>query len=321
MDYIAHAKALKKVGISVAPLRTDGSKLPKIKWAVYQTRIMADFEIEKHFKDCGGVAAITGNISNLYVLDFDLKYQHESQNFWKDFMSKVPKELRKKLFVNRTKNNGMHVWMRTTFEDKSRKLTRRASTIPELLTRFDELILTGKNEMEASEQILKSPFEVVIETRSRGSYAVFYHPEYTRLYGTKLQMLTLEEVNLLNEIAYSLDFCYQPPKVYVAKGKEFSTVKQFNEDATPELIVQLLESTGMFSSVGTESNGNIKVLRSGSNAKYSGRVFLQNAVFHIFSQNTMFDTTMKNSFSPFEVYMVTKNLTHEQAVKELTKAS
>ena len=99
MNYIKEAKALKKIGVSVVPLRTDGSKLPKIKWAVYQTRIMADFEIETHFEDCGGVAAITGEISNLYVLDFDLKYQHESQDFWKDFMDKIPTELKKKLMM------------------------------------------------------------------------------------------------------------------------------------------------------------------------------------------------------------------------------
>ena len=319
MDYIKQAKALKKIGVSVVPLRTDGSKLPKIKWAVYQTRIMADFEIETHFEDCGGVAAITGEISNLYVLDFDLKYQHESQDFWKDFMDKIPTELKKKLFINTTKNNGMHVWMRTDFEDKSRKLTRRASTIPELMLRYEELVKQGKEPLMASEQILKSPFEVVIETRSRGSYAVFYHPEYTRFYGTKLQKLTLEEVELLNETAYSLDYCYQQPRVYDVGGADFSTVRKYNDDADAYRTVSLLEATGMFSVVGTERNGDMKVLRLGSSAAYSGRVFAQTGVFHVFSQNTMFDTTVKNSFSPFEVYMVTKNLTHEQAVKELSK--
>ena len=96
MDYIEHAKALKKIGVSVVPLRTDGSKLPSMKWKPYNERLMADFEIEKHFKDCGGVAAVTGEISRLYVLDFDLKYQLDTQDFWTAFMEKVPKEMKKK---------------------------------------------------------------------------------------------------------------------------------------------------------------------------------------------------------------------------------
>lgn len=319
MDYTAQAKALKDIGISVVPLRKDGSKLPKIKWAIYQERIMADFEIEQHFKECGGVAAITGKISNLYVLDFDLKYQHDTQDFWKAFMDKVPEEMKKRMFINRTRNNGFHVWIRTEFEDTSRKLTRRANTIPELMGRYQLMLEEGISPIAASENLLKSPFEVIIETRSRGSYAVFYHTDYTRFYGKKLNRFTIEEVEFLNEIAYSLDFAFEPERVHIGKVQEFSTVRQFNESATPQDVMQLLESTGMFSYVGTERGGNLKVLRRGSKAKYSGRIFLQNAVLHLFTQNSIFSTLNKTSFSPFEVYMVTKNLTHEQAVKELSK--
>jgi len=319
LDYISQAKALKKIGVSVVPLRTDGSKLPKIKWAVYQDRIMADFEIEQHFKDCGGVAALTGKISNLYVLDFDLKYQHETQDFWKAFMAEVPIELKKKMFINRTRNNGFHIWIRTEFEDTSRKLTRRASSIPELMDRYQIMINEDISPITASENLLKSPYEVIIETRSRGSYAVFYHVDYQRFYGKKLHKFTIEEVELLNNIAYSLDFAFSPEKVVSTDIKTFSTVRRFNESATASEVLQLLESTGMFQYAGSDREGNLKVLRRGSNSKYSGRVFMQNAVLHLFSQNSIFSTYNKSSFSPFEVYMITKNLTHEQAVKELSK--
>lgn len=320
MNYIEQAKALKNRGISVVPLKLDGSKLPKIKWSIFQDRIMSDWEIEHHFAECGGVAAITGNVSKLYVLDFDLKYQHKSQDFWKAFMEKVPKDIRKKLLVNNTRNKGKHVWFRTDFEDKSRKLTRRASTIPELMLRYNELIAEGIEDLKASEQILKAPFEVVIETRSRGSYAVFFHEEYIRFYGKKLLYLTLEETELLNEIAYSLDYCYLPPKKSQSRGKGFSTVKKYNEDATPDSVLDLLTQTGMFTFVGAERSGDYKVLRLGSKAEHSGKIFQQNAVLHLFTQNTMFDTTVKNSFSPFEVLMISQNLTHEQAVKALTNS-
>ena len=319
MDYIKQAKALKNKGISVVPLRTDGSKLPSLKWSAYNDRIMSDFEIETNFKDCGGVAAVTGEISQLYVYDFDLKYQLDSQDYWKAFMDRVPKELKKKFLINKTKNGGFHVWFRTAYVDKSRKLTRRANTIPELMDRYETLTSQGVDPVKASGMLLKSPFEVIIETRSRGSYAVFYHPEYTRFYGTKLQTLTIEETEFLNEIAYSLDFAFMQEKIYVGKVNHFSTVKKYNEDATTSSVLDLLTSCGMFSYVDTERDGNIRILRVGSKSEYSGRIYVRNSVLHLFSENTIFSSLNKMSFSPFEVYMVCNNFNHEQAVNALTE--
>ena len=239
MDYRKTAKKLKDLGVSVVPLKIDGSKLPKIKWKIYQERLMNDFEIEKYFKECGGVAALTGKSSRLYNLDFDLKYQLDTQDFWKDFMDKVPKYMKKRMLVNTTRNNGMHVWLRTDFEATSTHLTRRASTIPELMIKYDKLLEVGKDPQQASELILKKPYEVVIETRSKGSYAVIAHPDYKRIYGT-LHEFTIEEVEFLNEIAYSLDYCYQPKIIFKGSTKQFATVRKYNEEATGALTLSLL---------------------------------------------------------------------------------
>ena len=113
LDYRKTAKKLKDLGISVVPLRTDGSKLPAIKWSIYNERLMTDFEIDKYFKSCGGIAAVTGKISRLYCLDFDLKYQLESQDYWTAFMEKLPKHIKGKMLINETKNGGKHIWVRT----------------------------------------------------------------------------------------------------------------------------------------------------------------------------------------------------------------
>lgn len=319
IDYRKTAKKLKDLGISVVPLRTDGSKLPAIKWSVYQDRIMADFEIEEHFKACGGIAAVTGKISRLYCMDFDLKYQLPSQDYWKAFMEKLPKHVKGKFLINQTKNNGKHIWVRTDYEYKSTHLTRRASTIPELMGRYNELIEKGKTPVEASELILRNPYEVVIETRSRGSYAVIAHPEYSRFYGKEIKEFTLDEVEMLNNAAYSLDYLYQPKPVFTGEAQDFGTIRKFNESGSGAKTLSMLESSGMFTYVDTERNGNIKVLRMGSKSGYSGRIYVDTGVFHVFSPNTLFDINQKSSFGPFEVYCVTNNLTPEQAVKQLNK--
>lgn len=320
IDYRKTAKKLKDQGISVVPLRTDGSKLPAMKWSIYMERLMTDHEIDKYFKECGGVAAVTGKISRLYCLDFDLKYQLETQDFWKDFMDKLPKHVKGKMLVNETKNGGKHIWVRTDYEAKSMHLTRRASLIPELMSKYQELLNTGKSPQDASEMILRNPFEVVIETRSRGSYAVIAHPEYSRLYGKKIREFKPEEVEMMNNVAYSLDYLYQPKPVFTGEVQDFSTVRKYNEEGNGAKTLAMLESTGMFSYADTERNGNIKILRMGSKSGYSGRIYADTGVFHVFSPNTIFDISQKSSFSPFDVYMTTNNLTFEQAVNELSKS-
>lgn len=319
-DYRKAARRLKALGISIVPLRTDGSKLPKMKWGHLQDEYISDKELEYQFKECGGIAAITGEISRLYVLDFDLKYQFETQDFWKDFMAGVPKELKKKFLINTTKNAGMHVWVRTDFEDKSRHYTRRPSTIPELLGKYEALQKKNDDPIGNSRQILKNPYEVVIESRSRGSYAVIVHPEYNRLYGEELQEVTVEEVEFLNTLAYSLDYCFIPKSTHVATKDDYKTAREYNDDATPELVSSLLSATGMYTEVGKERNGTLLMLRTGSKSKYSGKIFGDNAVFYLHSSNApLFDVSHGNAISPFDVYRVCKNLTYEQAVNELNK--
>lgn len=318
-NYVEEAKILIKKGVSVVPLRTDGSKLPKIKWSTFIDRIMDGWEVEQYFRDCGGIACVTGRVSRLYNLDFDLKYQTKNQDFWAAFMDKVPKDLKKKMLINETKNKGKHIWLRTDYESKSSHLTTRASLIPELMEKYEHLMSQDLSPEKASEVLLKNPYEVVIESRSRGSYAVFLHPDYKRFYGTKFQEFSIEEVESLNEIAHSLDYCFIPKQTFNGDISEFKTIKDFNEKATPELTLSLLEGTGMFKYVSTSSTGNVLVLRQGSKAQYSGKIFRDTAVLHLFTHNTIFDTSYKTSFSPFEVFMVCKNLTQDEAIKELSK--
>jgi putative DNA primase/helicase len=66
------ALALAASGLSVIPIRPDGSKAPPIPWAEFQTRIPTPEEIRAMFREGLGVAIVAGEGSkNLEVLDIE----------------------------------------------------------------------------------------------------------------------------------------------------------------------------------------------------------------------------------------------------------
>ena len=66
------AERLVKSGLSVIPIRADGSKAPAITWKVFQARIATPEELHRWFRKGNGLAAVAGKVSgNLEILDFD----------------------------------------------------------------------------------------------------------------------------------------------------------------------------------------------------------------------------------------------------------
>lgn len=315
-DYILEAKALIRMGISVIPVKIDGSKLPAIKWKDYQTRFMTDQEVEKYFKNCGGVIAITGKVSNLICIDFDLDKQSDTDDYWKSFMDEVPHQMKERMLINKTRSGGFHVWLRTDYQDKSRKITHRALTIPELTDRFHKIIESGANEKTASEMLLRKPVECVIETRSKGSYAVMYHPEYSRFYGKKIQRFTKDEVELLLNIGYSLDYNFKKPKPYTGDSSDYKVITKFNEDTTAEEMKDMVEKLGFFSLYDIDSNGNYRMSRVGSNSKFSAYIYADKAHMYVFGLNPISEDGEPN-ISPFDIYCMLNNLSKNEAIKKL----
>jgi hypothetical protein len=315
-DYRYEASTLASLGISVIPVKTDGSKLPKIRWKEFQERIMSEEEIDRHFFDCGGVIAITGKVSKLLCIDFDLDKELESDDYWSMFMSRVPEEMKKRMLINRTRSGGFHVWLRTDYEDKSRKVTHRPLTIPELGTRYKVLLENGANEKTASTMLLKKPVECVIETRSKGSYGVFIHEQYSRFYGNKLSYFTKDEVEFLLNIGYSLDYNFKKQKVYTGKESAYKIICKFNEDAKAGGIVDIIQKSGLFTLYDIDNNGNYRLSRVGSSSPFSAYVYGDTGVFHIFGLNP-FTQNDNNTLSPFETFCVVNNLTEYEAVKKL----
>lgn len=312
MDFIQIAKSLRDMGISTAPLAGD-TKLPITRWKKWQENLPTDEEIDKEFKNCGGLAAITGDISKLFLFDFDLKKQLPHQDYWQDFISQVPEDLKAKMLINATKNGGFHIWVRTDYKDKSRRFTRRESTIPELYDKYNREIFKGVEPLKASASILKAPYEVVIESRGNKSYGVIAHPTYQRIQGKKIEWFTIEEVELLVDICYSLDYGFIKEYKYEGKPGEYRTISQYNEDTTAEEVLTMVTTSGGFSFAGTDYDGNYKILRNGSNAKSSGYIYKNTGILHLFSPSSIFGD--QQTLSPFSVFMLTNNIDKNKALK------
>lgn len=315
-NYIEEAKILAGVGISVIPVRIDGSKLPAIKWKDYQDKIMTDKEIDRHFFNCGGVIAITGNISNLICIDFDLNKQRQEDDFWKLFMDNVPTEMKERMYINQTRSGGFHVWLRTDYEDKSRKITHRPLTMPELQDRFYTLLDNGANERTATDLILKKPIECVIETRSRGSYGVFIHEQYKHFYGESICWFDKSEVEFLLNIGYSLDYNFKKPKQYTGDSGDYKLIVKFNEDCTADHVVEMILDTGMFTYYDTDARGSRRLARVGSDHQFSAYVYEDTGVFHVFGLNPFVEGDQQ-TMTPFEVLCATQGIDESEGIEAL----
>jgi hypothetical protein len=104
-------------GVSVIPIRLDGSKAPSIpSWSQYQQRIATAEEIEAWFSRPAGIGIVCGVVSGgLEVLDFD-----DGSLFWPWF-EKVP-TIATRLPVIETPNDGFHVIYRCEEIGGNRKI-------------------------------------------------------------------------------------------------------------------------------------------------------------------------------------------------------
>lgn len=315
MNYVKQAKYLTSIGISIVPLKVDGSKLPKIKWKDYQKRLMTNAEIDKHCKNCGGLAAITGSVSNLVCFDFDLDKQILSQNYWKSFMSQVPEDIKRRMLVNTTRSGGYHVWMRVDFTDKSRKLTHRLLTIQELYDRYKNAIELGADIEKVSNSLLNKPKQCIIETRFEGSYGVLVHNSYKRVYGKSIQKFSKNDIEYLYTVAYGLDCGFKRAETYSGSVGDYTIIKKFNEDTTAEQVCEMMSSSGLYSLYSDEGL-QIKLKRVGSGNPYSAVVFKDSAMVHDFGMSNLFSDS-KDTHTPFEVFCAVNNFEEAEALKNL----
>jgi putative DNA primase/helicase len=94
-------------GLSVIPVRLDGSKVAAVKWAEYQTRIASDEELRHLFSNGAGIAIVAGSVSgHLEILDFESEAPFHQ---WLSLVDTHESELASALVIINTPSGGHHV--------------------------------------------------------------------------------------------------------------------------------------------------------------------------------------------------------------------
>lgn len=128
MTTLEQARAYVAAGLSVIPVRADGSKAPAIPaWKEYQQRRATNAELEKWFGGgTNGIAIICGRVSgNLEVLDFDC---YGAYLAWSEAIASKCPGLVKRLTEIETPAGGRHIYYRLPEAPKgNQKLARDAS--------------------------------------------------------------------------------------------------------------------------------------------------------------------------------------------------
>ena len=164
--------------------------------------------------------------------------------------------------------------------------------------------------------VLKSAYEVSLETRSSKSYGVIMHRDYKNLQKPNGELVTEEEVELLLNIGYSLDCGFtKKEKVFIGESDDYKYMRMFNDDCTTEGMISLVEMSGLYHSIGSDANGNIQMRRVGSNSNYSGYIYSNSNLFKIMGSN-LFDSA-KDIFSPFDIYCLINSFSMGQAIKKI----
>ncbi len=176
-------------GLSVIPIRADGSKQPATRWKDFQTSAASAEQVRSWFSaGRRGIALVCGAASGmLECLDFD---DLDAATGWEEIVRSVCPDLLARLVIVKTPRPGLHVWYRVD------------SSVP-----GNQVIATAIDD--------KGGRKTLIETRGHGGYALVPggHPDahpagrpYELVHGSfdRFPVLTTDERTLLHELARSL---------------------------------------------------------------------------------------------------------------------
>lgn len=225
-EYILQAAiAYVAAGLSVVPVRADGSKAPTVSWKAYEKRRAIEFELHKWFAidQPIGLAIIGGDISgNLEIIDFD---DPSLIDPWVKAVEAVRAGLVARLPRILTPKGGAHFYYRAPAVEHNQKLA----------------VAEDKH--------------VLIETRGEGGYVLAppSHPKchplekaYVHADGpllTEIPTLTADERTTLLETARSFN---RAPKKMIGPGEKGNPSKEgeaapgddFNARATWEAVLE-----------------------------------------------------------------------------------
>ena len=289
-DYREVARKYKESGFTVIPVTPR--KNPTLhKWGIWQTRQMTDNEIDKHFKNCWGIALLTGNESAVICLDFDLKYclRGDTMERYKEL---IPNYLLKKMYVQETMNGGIHFAFRVPENclGNNAKLAARGTTAYERHQTYIDAFNSEDTREKATKIANNDRSRIIIETRDSGGYFLISPtPGYKRVYG-KINLISEEEYNLLINAAISLNEVrdlYIKDKNYKFAEDEWK-VNPFDDYNLNADVVQLLVDNGW--EIIFETPRNVRFKRPGGAHSASSALFdKESRIFNVFSTSTSFD--------------------------------
>jgi putative DNA primase/helicase len=271
------------LGLSVIPIKLDGSKRPAYKWTEYESkpatkedlRNWFDYDIPEY-----GIGVVCGTVSgNLEVLDFEGRFADRLDEYI-ELVAEADENLWSKLFIVGTPTGGRHVYYRCEKIEHNQNLA------------------------------LKSRDEKYIETRGEGGYVigvgspVEIHPSripYKRIQGVfyKIPTISPRERDILIDCARSFNEYIKPERVFkpdVNPKALKSGIKPgdvLNADPNARAFVErlLIEN-------GCEISGS-RVTRPGGN-RPSASLF-PNGVLYNFSPNWK-GLEADKAYSPFSIY-------------------
>jgi P4 family phage/plasmid primase-like protien len=279
-DFISTAMRYREAGLSVIPVRADGSKAPALKeWTSFQHHLPSEDELRQWFGNGvkRGVAVVCGAVSgNLAVLDFDdedayiafgdLVVEHGLQTL----VSRLP--------CAKTPG-GYHYYLRT----------------PEPLA--TQVLARGEDG------------SVLVEVRGEGAYAIVppspaeVHPDgkpYELLTGDlcAVPQLTAEEVEDILSLVRALNRKVEPaPQVLRVTGDAKRVGDRYNEQAD---VLTLLQQHGW--KVYREGrDGNLYLTRPGKERGVSASWHEGLRMFYVFSTNAP-PFEAGRAYSPFAIY-------------------
>lgn len=139
------------LGLSILPIRPDGTKAPAItEWTPLQESILTEEEIDRHFTSGVGIGIITGHVSSdLEVLDFDIPKNKDGikvaecvYDEWFDHLDIELADLVSSMPTVRTPYGGYHLYYRCEGVDGNKKLALKKIPPPLQPPRFGVLIET-----------------------------------------------------------------------------------------------------------------------------------------------------------------------------------
>jgi hypothetical protein len=120
LEYALHYRSL---GLSVIPIRPDGSKAPALaSWQELQERLPSEAEIREWFSNGCGIAVVCGAVSrNLEVLDFD---SPEVWDRWYRAVTQVNPHALAGIPLVRTPSGGRHLYLFRAVAGPCRKVAK-----------------------------------------------------------------------------------------------------------------------------------------------------------------------------------------------------